>query len=111
MKSIYEMIEQRASDLRMLATQTDIDYDSDDTLKLNEPKNHEHIVEDMRGRWDKVSELADEISTLVDIVREADMWRIRYECALKKTTPEMEIQRLREANEEIRRQQNRIEDR
>lgn len=111
MKNIYEMIEQRADDLRMLSTQTEIDYDSQEELALDEPKNHDHIVKDMSGRWNKVSELANEISILVDAVREADMWRTKYEAIADKPTLKEEWMLVREGNEELRRQQNRIEDR
>lgn len=111
MKNIYEMIEQRADDLRMLSTQTEIDYDCLEELALDEPKNHDHIFNDMRGRWNKVSELANEISILVDAVREVDMWRTKYEAVIDKPNLKEEWMLVREGNEELRRQQNRIEDR
>lgn len=116
-KNIYDMILERASDLRMLATQTDIDYDSQEDLTLEE-KNYDHIVDDMRRRWNKVSELAEEIYILTDLKGSQEYWRDREwypDCRPSEmgrianlSDPLAEI---RKANEEIERQQARIDNR
>jgi len=107
-KNIYDMILERASDLRMLATQTDIDYDSQEDLTLEE-KNYDHIVEDMCRRWNKVSELAEEIYILTDLKDSHENYKEKW---LTAEYPESVcLHEVRQANEEIERQQARIDNR
>ena len=107
-KNIYDMILERASDLRMLATQTDIDYDSQEDLPLEE-KNYDHIVDDMRRRWNKVSELAEEIFILTELKDSQENYKEKW---LTAEYPERAgLHEVRQANEEIERQQARIDNR
>lgn len=108
-KNIYDMILERASDLRMLATQTDIDYDSQEDLTLEE-KNYDHIVEDMRRRWNKVSELAEEIYILTELKDSQEHWRNKSFSAVLRES-QADLSKVTRANEEIERQQARIDNR